>query len=748
MEQWDVLMRILRVDRRTAGAAFAAACCLLLPAQQKPVDWVMRQARHLAHWCGEHRATPGKASTAVEQDAAASAEAPVASVQEPTKHAAESLGYDLSGAAQALRYYREGESEAGDAALTTRDPLVRAAVEWVFLRDHAVKAGMERLAGFMRAHPEWPVASLRRHAEDLAGVESARPDRVAAYFTEFPPVTTGGEIAFADLLRNDEARRGEAERMAREVWREADLQPALEKRLLKNFGSVLSAADHIYRADRLMLRDQTAAAGRAATLAGKDGAALFRAEADLANGVAWAKVAPKIPASLRDDPALLFQRIHAARHDDHIEEAAKLMLSAPRAADRLSSPDEWWTERRLLARKLLDAKDYARAYKVAAEHSAASEEARIEAEFHAGWIALRFLDDPTLAAPHFETMALIARKPHSVARAAYWRGRVAEARGEDGKIFYARAAAEIETFYGQLARAKLGDETIALRTPAAAAEGAARSEPIRAAELLFALGENDAGRQLALDSVHTLRDPEQVAALSLVIERNGDAHTALVAGKEALHRGLAIDSLAYPLNGVPEFSALANSASRPLVLAIARQESAFDTAAHSGAGALGLMQMIPGTAKNAAHKAGVAYDEEKLKSDPAFNARLGAFYLGELMGEYGGSHILTFAAYNAGGGNVRDWIAAYGDPRDPNVDPIDWIERIPFTETRNYVQRIVENLQVYRARLGVTAPNIFTADLRQKLAQGRAYAASSRSALIFSKTPSNIACVSTPVFVL
>jgi soluble lytic murein transglycosylase len=703
----ETVMRILRVDRRIAGAAFAAACCLLLPTQQKPVGWIMRHARHFTHWAP-------KAPAPVDQ----AGEAPPAPAQETPKQPADALGYDLTGAAEALRLYREGQSEAGDAALTTHDPLVRAAVEWTFLRDHPIKAGLERIAGFMRAHPEWPLSQMRKHAEDLASVESARAERVAAYFSEFPPMSTGGEIAFADLLRSGEARRGEAERMAREIWREAELPQALEKRLLKTFASILSPADHIYRADRLMLREETAAAGRAATLAGKDGQALFRVQADLASGVAWAKLAPKVPAALRDDPALLFARIHAARHAEHIDEAAKLMLGAPHGVDRLLSPDDWWTERRLLARKLLDAKDYARAYKIAAEHSAASEEARIEAEFHAGWIALRFLDDPALAAPHFETMALLARKPHSVARAAYWRGRVAEALGEDGKVLYARAAAEIETFYGQLARAKLGDETIALRTPPEAAEGATRSEPIRAAELLFALGESDAGRELALDSMHILRDGPQIAALSKVIEHNGDAHMALIAGKEALHRGMVIDSLAYPLNGVPEFVALGNSAPRSLVLAIARQESAFDVAAHSGAGALGLMQMIPGTAKGAAHKAGVAYDENRLKSDPAFNAQLGAYFLGELMGEYGGSHILTFAAYNAGGGNVRDWIEAYGDPRDPNVDPIDWIERIPFTETRNYVQRIVENLQVYRARLGVTAPNIFTADLRQKLARG------------------------------
>jgi soluble lytic murein transglycosylase len=237
-------------------------------------------------------------------------------------------------------------------------------------------------------------------------------------------------------------------------------------------------------------------------------------------------------------------------------------------------------------------------------------------------------------------------------------------------------------------------------------------------ELLFLLGQKDAARQLALESVSTVTTPEQMAALSKLIEANGDANTALTAGKAALHRGMAVDTLAFPINGVPNYSALANSASRPVVLSIARQESAFRPTAKSGAGAFGLMQMVEPTARKAARSAGVAYDETKLKSDAAFSAQLGAFHLGQLLGEYRGSHVLAFAAYNAGGGNVGDWIKAYGDPRNPNVDPIDWIERIPFTETRNYVQRVVENLHVYRARLGDPAPNLFAADLRQKVASG------------------------------
>jgi soluble lytic murein transglycosylase len=711
-----------------AAGATTTACSLLVLALQAPPRGIPPERTDFAKGTGLFH-VPGAAAEKTAPSAAepflSAPEGEPGSVQEglnegdrarpviDAAHAKE-LGYDLSGAAEALKFYRDGQSESGDAALTTKDPLVRAAVEWAFLREHPVKAGIERIAAFQRAHSNWPVAAMRKHAEELAGGESARPERVAAYLAEFPPTSVAGDIAQANLWRGDDTRAGEAKVLARKIWRESDLTSWQEKLLLKNFGAALSAEDHIYRADRLMLREQTAAAARAATLSGKDGQALFRAENDLDNGVAWSKISARVPAALRDDPALLFQRIHAARHAEHIDEATSLMLAAPRDPAKLASPDDWWTERRLIARKLLDIGDAERAYKICAGHSAVSNEAKLEAEFHAGWIALRFLNDPAKAAPHFEAMADLARTPHSQARAAYWLGRVAEAKGEDGRPLFARAAGESLTFYGQLARAKLGDEAVVLSAPTPPAQGAARAEPVRAAELLFALGEKDAGRQLALDAAQILREPEQMAALSRVIENNGDARTALIAGKAALRRGVIVDSLAYPVNGLPDYVALANSASRSVVMAIARQESAFDATARSGAGAFGLMQMIAGTARNAAQRAGVAFDEARLKTDAAFNAQLGAFHLGQLLGEYKGSHVLAFAAYNAGGGNVRDWIKAYGDPRAAGVDPVDWIERIPFTETRNYVQRVVENLHVYRARLGDRAPDLFKADLRER----------------------------------
>jgi soluble lytic murein transglycosylase len=702
-------MRMARASKVTSLAVGALLAGLAIPTVLLPT---LRHAPQIAP--GFSPAEP-EVSSAPAPDAPPRSADATQTLELPPSPAltAQRTEHDLSGVAQALHYYREGEGASGDAALVTHDPLVRSAMQWTFLRLHPAEAGLRRHREFLDTHPDWPTAALRRHAEDLAGAEEINPEHASAYLAEYPPTSPAGELAAALLRRDDSPKAVE---IARRLWRTAELSPALEKKILKIFGGALTPEDHMMRAGRLWLRDQEAGASRAAALSGKEGAILLRAAKDVANGAPWPKAVAKLAAGKRNDPVLQFARIHALRKAEKIDEAAKLMLAVPHESEAAQAPDDWWVERRLLARKLLDAKDFTRAYKIASGHAACGDEARLEAEFTSGWIALRFLDDAALAAPHFETMTKIARTPASIARAAYWRGRVEEARGGDGRELFARAARESETYYGQLARARFGGDPLLVSTPPEPAIGDARAEPVRAAELLFALGEKETARQLALEASAVL-PPEQMAALATVLAAQDDPHLALLAGKSALSHGVKLPVLAWPVNGAPDFTPLAaNSAPKSTVLAIARQESAFDFTARSGVGAMGLMQMMEPTARGAAKRAGVAYDEARLRRDPAFNAQLGAFHLGELLSEYKGSHILTFAAYNAGGGNVAHWIEAYGDPRDPKIDAIDWIERIPFTETRNYVQRVVENLHMYRALLGERAESLFTADMRQKVA--------------------------------
>jgi soluble lytic murein transglycosylase len=372
-----------------------------------------------------------------------------------------------------------------------------------------------------------------------------------------------------------------------------------------------------------------------------------------------------------------------------------------RDPDLLADGDGWWLERRIIARELLDRGDALAAYAVARDHAAQSAEKRVDAEFYAGWIALRFLNHPATAAGHFAEAAKMAAKPISVARTAYWQGRAAEAFGayDDARRFYEKAARYSVTYYGQLARAKLGLPEVQLRTIEAGGHSPFEPLPVaQAVKRLYEAGSRDIAFALCADLAASLTDAAHLDALGQLVTDAGDPRTLLTVGKTAVQRGFPLDRHAFPTLGVPAFEPIGERIEKAMVYAITRQESTFDPAAQSSAGARGLMQLMPNTAKRTAKRFGIEFDLGQLL-DPAYNVKLGVAHLGELMDDWKGSHILMFASYNAGGGNVSKWIKAYGDPRSPNVDPIDWIERIPFSETRNYVQRVMENLLVYRSRL-------------------------------------------------
>ncbi|HEX8374574.1 MAG TPA: lytic transglycosylase domain-containing protein, partial [Geminicoccaceae bacterium] len=402
-----------------------------------------------------------------------------------------------------------------------------------------------------------------------------------------------------------------------------------------------------------------------------------------------------VPAALRSDTSYIFSRAQNLRRQDKPAEAARAIAEVTRDPEVLVDGDEWWVERRIVARKLMDQGDARSAYVVASRHSARTVEKRIEAEFHAGWISLRFSDDPETAARHFAAASAIAETPISLARAAYWQGRAAEAlgRADETKAHYERAALQPIAYYGQLARARLGQASLPLRV-APVLDGTARAAfddrlCIRALRLLQAASLKELALPLYIDAATRLTNPAELDALGDLAVELRDSRALVAVGKIAVQRGLPLDAHAYPTIGIPayEASSAVPLVEKALVFAIARQESQFDPRAQSSVGARGLMQMMPATAQRTARRVSAPYDQDRLTSDPAYNARLGHAHLGELMEDWRGSYILAFASYNAGGGNVKKWIDAYGDPRRAGVDPIDWVERIPFTETRNYVQR-------------------------------------------------------------
>jgi soluble lytic murein transglycosylase len=352
---------------------------------------------------------------------------------------------------------------------------------------------------------------------------------------------------------------------------------------------------------------------------------------------------------------------------------------------------------------LIDQGDYKLAYRVAANHQAQSAADIADAEFHAGWYALRFLKSPKTAEAHFLRIEQVADGAISRARGYYWMGRAAEAGGGgDAKKFYEEAARYPTAFYGQLAMAKLGRSTAQIAYPEPTDTDRARFArrvEVAAIQHLEAAGDGRRATPFYYDLAYKLKSSGELALLAVMAEDRGDNHLSLKVGKVAASRGLDIGALAHPLGAIPSNADISGSG-KALAYAIARQESEFNTGAVSGAGARGLLQLMPGTARKMARKAGISYAPGKLTNDAAYNATLGATYLDEQLQRFDGSYVLTFAGYNAGPNRAAEWVDRYGDPRGKPVDEVvDWIERIPYTETRNYVQRVMENYQVYKMRI-------------------------------------------------
>jgi soluble lytic murein transglycosylase len=618
-----------------------------------------------------------------------------------------------------ISHYRAGRTAQGDAlAKDINDPALRSLLEWIAIRSGAAK--FERITAFTEANPDWPgTANLRRRAEDALWMQRSPDKIVLGFFESQPPLGPMGRLSHLYALEST-GKSAEARNLVSDIWRQDPLSKEMEERVLKTFEAVLTQADHRVRMERFLFKEKWDSALRAATRLGPDYVLLAKARMAVARRAANAgKALDAVPVSLRKDSSYAFSRAQWLRRDDKPLEAAHAIEAVSRDPSVLGDGDEWWIERRLIARKLLDINEPKLAYQVASQHGASSAASRIEAEFHAGWIALRFANDADTAANHFAKAGAIAETPLSLARSNYWQGRAAETRGaqDEARSFFARAAGHPTTFYGQLARVKLGRNDLVLRIVrplANEARQAMEARPaVKALYTLWEIGEQDLLRSLYRELATGSKSASELAAIGDVARRTRDAQATLMVGKLAIQRGFPLDIHAFPTFGIPRIDLADSPVERAILHAVARQESAFDIEAMSSAGARGLMQLMPATARETAKRAGMPFELERLTSDASYNATLGAKHLTELLKSWNGSLPLVIASYNAGPGNVRKWVDSYGDPRHPDVDPVDWIERIPFTETRDYVQRVLENLQVYRQRFGERTTLLTEADLRQ-----------------------------------
>ncbi|RUW25090.1 lytic transglycosylase domain-containing protein [Mesorhizobium sp. M4B.F.Ca.ET.215.01.1.1] len=549
--------------------------------------------------------------------------------------------------------------------------------------------------------PNWPgTIALRKNSERALYRENPSPQVVVKAFKGSQPLTPEGVIILARsyvALGNLNAARS----VLSPFWRTERLEARDEATIIKEFGALIPAADHRFRMERMFYADRVSSALRVAALAGAEPLAEAWAAAGRGDRNT-AKLLNAVPAAQRS-AGYFFAEAEYLRKQQKFADAAAIVMKAPTDRESLVDPDAWWVERRVLSRELVDQGDMKTAYKIVSMHAAESPASAAEAEFHAGWYALRGLNDPATAAAHFTRIADLAQGPMSLSRAYYWLGRTAEVGGPgDAKTYFTRAAAYGTTFYGQLAGERVGLRTLNIAYPqpsAADRQNFAGREAVSAIKRLQEAGYDRYAETLYRDLAGQLTSPGELALLAVLAEKQGNHFMALKVGKIAAQRGIDVGALSHPLGVIPDTADISGSG-KALAYAIARQESEFNIGAVSSAGARGLLQLMPGTARQLAKKAGLTFSQTRLTSDAGYNATLGAAFLGEQLDRFSGSYVLTFAGYNAGPNRAAQWVAKYGDPRGKDVDAVvDWIERIPYTETRSYVQRVMENYEVYKMRI-------------------------------------------------
>jgi soluble lytic murein transglycosylase len=592
-----------------------------------------------------------------------------------------------------------------------KDPLARKIVTWYGYSERRDGGGapFDEITAFLRANPDWPLAArlrLRAEAAPVAGLSDAD---IVAWFTQFPPLSTDGAMLEIDALRRL-GRAAEAQKLIRATWINGRFAGRDDLAFLKRYDTTLTPADHVARLDTLLWQgahgeardllatglvpEPAAAVGRARLVI--QGSRGLSADAEVTEAL------DKVPAASRDTSSLRYDLARYYRQSQQDDKVVEILKSP---TSELDHPKRWWTERGIQVRRLLREGDPQGAYALARDHKQTADGDFAEAEWLAGWIALRFVKNPAQAREHFQRLAAVASYPVSKARAAYWQGRAAQELGDAAAAnrFYIEATSYPTTFYGQFAGARLGRVSFVLpaSVEATPAERAAfdKKELVRAARLLGRVGADEVARPFIAELFRAADTPGEAL---LAGKLAADLHHPELAvrgfkfSKRPLDVALAIG---YPMIDVPG----GLGAERALILGLIRQESEFYAKAVSPAGARGLMQLMPQTAQRTAKSLKIGFFKNKLTDDPHYNLRLGSAHLAELIADWQGSYVLALASYNAGSGAVRRWIEANGDPRGASDDEvIDWIESIPYSETRNYVQRVLEAFQVYRTRLGDT----------------------------------------------
>jgi len=647
----------------------------------------------------------------------------VSALAEVTPERTSTVHY-LSDADRAL-YKRAFDAAAkknwGDAqtiAMQGHDATARRIIQWRYLLDPDSGAGFAEISGFMKNNPGWPSQGVLQSRAEQAIPDDMAPQAVIQWFNGREPNTGIGKIKLGHaMIAAGQVTKGSD--LIRSAWGENSLQSDQEAFVIRNHGDLLTPALEAQRLDSLLWRDDEGGAKRQLARAPDDAQRVAKVRLALRNNPKTGiRLADALPARLASDPGVLFDLAKARRDRDETETAAGLLLRVA-AQENKTWPGKMWGELNITARQAVNERKYRTAYRLVSDSGLTDGAAFADAEFFAGWIALHFLNEPKTALGHFQKLETGVSRPISKSRAYFWEGRAAEAGGDLALAghYYQQAALISDTYYGQLALTHI-DQTPVLHLPDASVPAAAvraqieDSEMVRAIRVLADLGEEHLLRLFANAYVGPTPDAASASRLSQLMVDLGYPEVAVRAAKQAGYGGVLLLNYSFPVADVPPYKGDGAAPETPLVLALIRQETEFDPNAVSGAGALGIMQVMPDTGRKMARMAGVDFNQSSLLYDTKYNMQLGMGELQHQLDNWGGSYILAIAAYNAGPSNVKRWIAQFGDPRTSGIDPVDWVESIPFGETRNYVQRVIENVQIYRNRLaGADQPSRILADL-------------------------------------
>ncbi len=670
---------------------------------------------------------------------------------------------DLENVKETVRLvYKDDFTTARALMPKISDPAARKLVHWYILRASGVDTPYVEIIKFRQENPLWPSRpSLDASIEAGILFRETNPEKIISYFQAKPPETGAGKAAFGGaLLASGDEERGKS--LIREAWRRHLFDADIETRVNSRFGQYITEEDNKSRLYWLMAKEPKkraasiqklrkalqedvpipegvkeksakAAAAKPPSKGSKTAQNKTKAKAaktmaqpkaqktakvaagDKKGGDNKAGEAPKpalkkpsfaIGREARQDTSQILIRVKEFRKKSQWKDAWSLLRSAPRGAvGALEAPD-WWEERRVHVRYALNTGYPKTAYDIARNHGLLTGESLSEAEFLAGWLALRYLNQPKAARDHFAVASAAGGLPKDKARAFYWLGRAETElkRNSEAVAAYREASRHHHTFYGQLSRHALGPDAppIVFRDPhtpsAAEIRQFTESDIAKAIAIASKAELNTIIPVFMFDLARGVEDPAQMSLVAEMSLRLASLPITVRFAKIAINRGFAVEHYAFPASlPAPERQWKDKVVEIALLHALTRQESEFNPGIVSPAGARGLMQLMPATARMVARGLSIKYEPKKL-DDPAFNVMLGGAFLQQMVDAHDGSYIMALAAYNAGPGRVRQWIGQFGDPRKADVDPIDWIERIPFTETREYVHKIMESLQLYRAK--------------------------------------------------